>query len=89
MDVCILPIGAYEPRWLMKSTHVNPAEAVQIHLDVQSRCSVASHWGTFPLTDEPLTEPPRLLRASLAQQQLSQDSFKVLRIGETVSFPGL
>ena len=30
-DLCILPIGAYEPRELLKAQHVNPAEAVKVH----------------------------------------------------------
>jgi len=35
IDVALLPIGAYEPRWLMQSVHMNPAEAVQqAHLDL-------------------------------------------------------
>jgi L-ascorbate metabolism protein UlaG (beta-lactamase superfamily) len=27
----LLPIGAYEPRWLMAESHMNPAEAVEAH----------------------------------------------------------
>lgn len=33
-------------------------DAVAIHADVKSKQSVAMHWGTFSLTDEPLLEPP-------------------------------
>ena len=35
IDVALLPIGAYEPRWFMQSVHMNPAEAVQAHLDLE------------------------------------------------------
>ena len=37
IDVALLPIGAYEPRWFMQSVHMNPSEAVQAHLDLESR----------------------------------------------------
>lgn len=84
LDLAMIPIGAYRPRWLMKPVHVDPGEAVQIHLDVRARKSVACHWGTFALTDEPLNEPPNLLRAELARKELPLDSFRALTIGETV-----
>src|SRR5260221_5311078 len=29
IDLALLPIRAYEPRWVMKSVHMNPAEALQ------------------------------------------------------------
>lgn len=47
-----IPIGAFEPRWFMKYQHVNPEEAVAIHLDVRSEFSLAIHWGTFALANE-------------------------------------
>lgn len=34
IDLALLPIGAYEPRWFMQPVHMNPAEAVQAHLDL-------------------------------------------------------
>ena len=42
LDLALLPIGAYEPRWFMKDIHMNPAEAVQAHLDLPARRSFAS-----------------------------------------------
>jgi L-ascorbate metabolism protein UlaG (beta-lactamase superfamily) len=86
-DLSALPIGAYEPRWFMRSHHMNPDEAVQVHLDVRSKKSVAIHWGTFILTDEPLDEPPKKLNAAMKKLQIPQDDFVVLQHGESILLP--
>jgi N-acyl-phosphatidylethanolamine-hydrolysing phospholipase D len=83
-DLSMIPIGAYRPRWLMRPIHVDPHEAVQIHLDVGSRRSVACHWGTFALTDESLNEPPRLLEQALAERSIPAEHFRALKFGETI-----
>ncbi len=84
-DVALLPIGAYEPRWFMKTQHVNADEAVKIHRDLGAKRSLGVHWGTFELTDEALDEPPRALARARADQDVSADDFFVLAIGETRS----
>lgn len=84
IDLALIPIGAYEPRWFMRSMHVDPDEAVRIHRDVGSRLSVAMHWGTFVLTDEPMDEPPRRLAAALDAAGMPRQTFRVLRHGETL-----
>lgn len=86
MDLSLIPIGAYAPRWFMQPAHINPGEAVQVHQDVRSKFSIACHWGTFCLTDEPMDEPPKLLAQSLAAARISPETFRILAIGETVSF---
>ncbi len=83
-DLSALPIGAYEPRWFMRHHHITPEEAVQIHLDVRSKKSVAIHWGTFILTDEPLDEPPKRLEKARVERGISQEAFLVLRHGEMI-----
>jgi L-ascorbate metabolism protein UlaG (beta-lactamase superfamily) len=85
-DAAAIPIGAYEPRWFMRSQHVNPDEAVQAMLDVGAREAVAIHWGTFSLTDESLDEPPRALATALAARGIDAARFRVLRHGETRRF---
>ncbi len=82
-DLSLIPIGAYEPQWLMGSVHVNPEDAVRIHRDVQSRLSVGMHWGTFILTDEPVDEPPHRLARARMEQGVAEHEFIVMRHGET------
>ena len=83
IDIALIPIGAYEPRWFMQPMHVNPEEAVQIHQDVGARVSLAMHWGTFRLTTEPVDEPPRRLAAARSAAGLSDRDFQVLLPGES------
>jgi L-ascorbate metabolism protein UlaG (beta-lactamase superfamily) len=85
IDLAAIPIGAYEPRWFMSSSHVNPEEAVDIHLDIRARYSVGIHWGTFQLTDEPMDEPPVRLKQVLKKFGIPQDRFFVMQHGETRS----
>ena len=87
VDLAMLPIGAYEPRWFMKVMHVNPEEAVRIHQALGARHSVAMHWGTFVLTDEPLDEPPKRLASALQAAGVDAERFWLFRHGETRRLP--
>ena len=85
IDLALLPIGAYDPRWFMAPVHVAPEETVTIHRDIGARQSVAMHWGTFVLTDEPMDEPPRRLRTALEREGLGESEFRVMQHGEVWS----
>ena len=68
LRVAMLPIGAYLPRWFMKPAHISPAEAVDAHLALRARTSIAMHYGTFRLGDDGEAEPVDDLRATLAEK---------------------
>jgi L-ascorbate metabolism protein UlaG (beta-lactamase superfamily) len=57
IDLTMLPIGAYVPRWFMRNMHMDPDEGVQAASDVGTRVMVPMHWGTFWLSLEPVLEP--------------------------------
>jgi L-ascorbate metabolism protein UlaG (beta-lactamase superfamily) len=84
-DLALLPIGAYEPRWFMRSAHMNPPEAVRVHRDVGARRSIAIHWGTFHLTDEGYDEPVRALEAARKLAGLRADDFDAPPLGASVA----
>jgi L-ascorbate metabolism protein UlaG (beta-lactamase superfamily) len=70
----------------MKDIHMNPAEAVQAHLDLAARQSFAIHFGTFQLTPEGIDEPARELAKALQERGVAADRFRALEAGESVKF---
>lgn len=88
-DVAVIPIGAYEPRWFMQDAHVAPHESAQIFLDLRARFAVASHWGTFSLTDEAMDQPPRQLAQALEAAGIDKARFVVFQHGQTRELPFL
>lgn len=79
----LLPIGSYEPRWFMQAAHLNPADAVKAHLDLESRQSIGIHFGTFQLTYEGIDQPILDLKKTLRENQISDTDFIVPEFGET------
>ncbi|CAF3940185.1 unnamed protein product [Rotaria sordida] len=86
-DLSAIPIGAYEPRWMMQAQHVSPDEAVQIHIDVQSKKSIGIHWGTWALANEYFMEPPKKLAHAIENNGLDPSSFIVVKHGEIIDLP--
>ncbi|MEL6961451.1 MAG: MBL fold metallo-hydrolase [Pseudomonadota bacterium] len=84
-DLGLVPIGAYEPRLLMRGVHTTPEEAVAIGNDLGIKRLVAKHWGTIQLTDEPLFEPPERFRRAARDTGYADDDVWVMKIGETRS----
>ena len=84
IDLALLPIGAYEPRWFMETVHMNPAEAVQAHLDLDASVSVGMHFGTFQLTSEGIDEPLRALEEARRARHIPPSRFRTLQFGESL-----
>lgn len=83
IDLSILPIGAYEPRWFMKEQHLNPEEAVQAHIDLESKFSIGTHFGTYQLTDESVDAPVNDLKDALRKKSISPTKFVSPKPGES------
>jgi len=66
---------------------MDPAEAVQVYQDLQAKKAIGMHWGTFILTDEEMTEPPKLLAQALEAQGLTAEEFAVMQHGELMLLP--
>ncbi|WEV28636.1 MBL fold metallo-hydrolase [Streptomyces sp. 71268] len=64
IDLALLPIGAYEPRWMLHPVHTDPEEAVRALGDLGARRMAPMHWATFLLSAEPPVEPLHRVRAA-------------------------
>lgn len=87
-DLALMPIGAYDPRWFMRSVHLDPEECVRAVTMLTGRAGrvpalLATHWGTFRLTDEPLDEPPVRIRRAWSAAGFPPEKLWILTPGQT------
>ena len=83
IDLAIINLGAYEPRWFMAASHMNPRETVQAFKELNARKLMIVHWGTFRLGDEPVHFPPVDIKKELKKAGLL-DRFVDIRHGQTI-----
>ncbi len=86
IDVAILPIGAFEPRWFMAGVHVDPAQAVQAFEDLNAKFLVPMHYMTFVLADEKLDSPIPLTQEAFQSRKIDITRLIALKIGESRFF---
>jgi L-ascorbate metabolism protein UlaG (beta-lactamase superfamily) len=70
IDLAILNLGAYEPRWFMAGSHMNPVETADAFTALNARYLLVVHWGTFRLGDEPVHFPPLAIKKELEKQNM-------------------
>jgi L-ascorbate metabolism protein UlaG (beta-lactamase superfamily) len=88
--LAILPIGSYEKRWFMRTQHMNPDEAVQVHGTVAAFRSAGMHFGTFAEhPEQAIDAPEKDLAAALRRRSLPPSTFWVLAFGEGRDVPPL
>ncbi|MFW2421336.1 MAG: MBL fold metallo-hydrolase [Porticoccaceae bacterium] len=85
-DLAAVPIGAYEPRAMMRTSHTNPEEALQAAVDLRANKAIGIHFGTFDLSDEALEEPPQRFKAAALESTLGIKNAWIFNVGETRSF---
>lgn len=80
IDTALLPIGAYQPREIMKDNHLNPQEALDAAEILGAKEMLPYHYGTFKLSDEPIGEPYSWIKRLAASS--SKVDIKVVDVGE-------
>jgi L-ascorbate metabolism protein UlaG (beta-lactamase superfamily) len=87
LDIAVLPLGAYEPRWFMSPQHMAPEDTVRAWSELGARRMLGMHWGTFDLTDEPSGQGAfQLLPRALAAQGKDPEHAVVLPHGGALRF---
>ncbi|RPE38760.1 L-ascorbate metabolism protein UlaG (beta-lactamase superfamily) [Streptomyces sp. Ag109_O5-1] len=81
IDLALLPIGAYDPRWWLSDVHCDPEEAVRAAQDLGAQRMAPMHWGTFILSAEPVLEPLTRVRAAWASAGLDRVNLWDLPVG--------
>ena len=88
IDLAIFNLGAYEPRWFMADSHINPVETVRAFRQLNAKYLMIVHWGTFRLGDEPVHFPPIDILRELQKAGL-QDRYIRISHGQTLFFDSL
>ncbi|MER5600974.1 MBL fold metallo-hydrolase [Streptomyces sp. NPDC002265] len=88
IDLALLPIGAYDPRWWLSDVHCDPEEAVRAAQDLGARRLAPMHWATFVLSAEPVLEPLVRVRAAWDKAGLARDDLWDLPVGGSRILPG-
>ncbi|MFF4172884.1 MBL fold metallo-hydrolase [Streptomyces sp. NPDC001744] len=81
IDLALLPIGAYDPRWWLSDVHTDPEEAVRAHRDLGAKRMAPMHWATFALSSEPVLEPLLRVRAAWEKAGLPREDLWDLPVG--------
>lgn len=86
MRLALLPIGAYDPRWMMGPVHMDPAQAVQAALDLHAQVSVPIHLWTIQQTDEAYNAPLEALETALLDNGVPKSRWQPLHFGRARTF---
>ena len=81
IDLALLPIGAYAPRWMLRPVHTDPEEAVAACRDLGAKRMAPMHWATFLLSAEPPLEPLTRVRVAWAAAGRPREDLWDLPIG--------
>ncbi|WP_139488528.1 MBL fold metallo-hydrolase [Brevibacillus dissolubilis] len=84
LDTVFMPIGAYEPEWFMKVSHINPEDAVKAFLELKAKTFVPMHYGAYRLADDTGPEALERLYAEWNRLQLPKEQLAVMKIGESI-----
>lgn len=87
--LAMIPIGAFR-FWagqMESNSHIGPERAVSVFEKLKASTAIPIHWGTFRLSYEQWSTPPRLLEIYLRCAGIERSRFAPLRIGQHIQVP--
>jgi L-ascorbate metabolism protein UlaG (beta-lactamase superfamily) len=81
IDICLMPIGTYRPEWIMKDCHMTPDESIQAFHDLKAKVFIPHHYGTFDLSDEPMSESIMIIKKNENLNRINGE-VRIIDIGE-------
>lgn len=81
IDVALIGVGAYAPRWFMHYAHMDIAETVRAFRDLGARTLVPTQSGVLGLGDEPASRPVLELERAAAADPWLRERLRVLPVG--------
>lgn len=69
-DYALIGIGAYKPRWFMQPNHISPTQALDASVAMGAMRTIPMHYGTFDLSDEPFSDPPKVFAREARQRKI-------------------
>ena len=95
ISVALLPISPFRPTQSSEplhrhypEIHMSPAEAVQAHLDLRAKQSIAAHFQVFQLGADGFDDALNALKSALAKRDLKPDAFIAPLPGRSVELAG-
>lgn len=81
IEIAMIGVGAYEPRWFMKADHTSPSEGIQVFKDLKAKYWIPMHYGTFDVSEEPIYYPEKILKEQYPEEL---DRIKWMDIGARI-----
>lgn len=84
----IFPVGNYEKRWIMRTQHMNPDDAVKAHILLGSKQSIGMHYATFvEHPEQTINQHEKDLDKAVMDYKLQKNKFVILKFGEGLNIP--
>jgi len=85
IDILLMPIGAYSPRWMLRNEHTNPDEALETMNLLNAKKMIPIHWGSYMFALDTPKKPIKILKKRITGTNLER-KVTILKNGESILF---